>query len=200
MIAILVSAAPSMVCRGRGRKFSVLQALEKSRNREGISPALAPAAPSIRLASVDDRFGLDLDLVIADQAGNLQQSVGGADFAEIAAVDAGDGLALRGVLQVNPSAHDVLEPAAERDQARGDFVENKDRLPRGVARADDLARAVRRGGAADQDAVLHAHRAAVAGDRFPCAPRVDAPALGSAVDANRLIDLRQTFQMVAEVA
>src|SRR5271170_5840421 len=149
-----------------------------------------PGVASIGLALVDDRFGLDLDLVLADQAGNLQQGVDRPDFAEIAAVDAGDGLALRGVLQVDSRAHDVLEPAAERRKARGDLVENKHSLPRWVARADDLARAVRRGGAADQNAVLHAHCAAVAGDRFPGAPRVDAPALGPASDANRLIDLR----------
>ena len=106
-----VICCPDAAPEWRG-KFSVLQAIEKSRNRKGIwgraRGVPVGATPSIGLAPVDDRFGLDLDLVIADQAGNLQQRVGRPYLAEIAAVDAGDGLALRGVLQIDASAHDVL--------------------------------------------------------------------------------------------
>ena len=56
----------------------------------------------------------------------------------------------------------------------GDLVEDVDGLPAGIALADDLAAAVRRRGAADEDAVADAHRAAVAADRLPHAAGIDA--------------------------
>ena len=84
--------------------------------------------------SVNDRFGLDLDLVVADQARHLDQRVRRPDVAEIAAVDARRPAShWRLVAHIDARAHDVLERAAERLDARCDLVEDVDGLAAGIA-------------------------------------------------------------------
>src|SRR5690606_2399369 len=84
--------------------------------------------------------------------------------------------------------------------ARRDLVEHVDRLPAGIALADDLAGAVGGGRAADQDAVAGAHGAAVAAKRLPYAAAVEAQAPRLARHGLGGKHLRQARQMLAEVA
>src|SRR5262245_16416566 len=108
--------------------------------------------------SVEQRLGLDLDLVVADQGGNLDEAVGGTGRSEIPPMDLRDRFAVRGVGEVDAGAHDVGRAAAERGDAGRDLVEDVDRLAGGVAAAHHLALAMGRRGAADQDAPADPHR------------------------------------------
>src|SRR5215212_8730545 len=108
-------------------------------------------------------------------------------------------LPLRGVAHIDARAHDVCERAAERGHARGDLVERIDGLPVHVARADDLAGAMRRSRAADEDAVPDPDRAAIAAERLPDAAGVDPQAVRAALDRDRAVHRRKALEMVAEI-
>src|SRR3954451_21190130 len=104
-------------------------------------------------ASPDHRLSLDLDVIVADQL-RLDQGVGRADIAEVAAMHPRHRLPLFHIAEVDAGAHDVLEIAAERRDAGRDLVQDVDGLAARVAFADHLAAAMGGRRAAYQDAVV----------------------------------------------
>ena len=139
-----------------------------------------------------DRFSLDLDPVaLANQRADLQQGVGRPDVTEVSAVHCAHVLPVAGVAQVDPSAHHVVQPSSQREDAGRDLVQDVGGLGRSVVSSDQLPAAVRGRGARNEDTVADAHRARVTRKGLPNAAAADAPAVGVARHWHTLPHRRQ---------
>src|SRR3954468_8155770 len=96
-----------------------MTASPKHRSRFKL-PNLSICLPSSCFS--DDRLGLHLDLVAADEL-RFDERVGRTDVPEHAAVHARYLFPAAEVLQVDPGSYDVLQDPAERLYARPDLVE-----------------------------------------------------------------------------
>ena len=128
---------------------------------------------------IDHRVGVDLDQVaVADEGADFDEGVGGADVAEVVAVDAADRDPVVGADDVDAGADDVGEGGPGGGEGAADLLDDVARLGLGVAGADEVAVVVGGGGAGDEDEVADAHGARVADLAFPDGAGGDLLALG----------------------
>src|SRR5438132_4094291 len=151
------------------------------------------------ISSRDLGLGFDLDFVASDEPGNLHERVGGSYRAEIPTVNARHAFGTRGVAHVDPGADHVVELAAERLDSGADLVEDVHGLSFRITRTDHGALAVRRGRTADENARAGAHRARIAGDRFPASAGIDDPAFGMGGTRSRLEDTRESRKVMTQI-